>query len=33
MKSNPIHLMFPPLERELAERVFKFLPEELKHPE
>jgi acetolactate synthase I/II/III large subunit len=33
MKSNPIHLMFPPLDNELADRVFKYLPEELKYPQ
>ena len=30
MKSNPIHLMDPQLDAELAQRVFKYLPESLK---
>jgi acetolactate synthase-1/2/3 large subunit len=30
MKSNPIHLMDPQLEAEVAQRVFKFLPDSLK---
>lgn len=33
MKSNPIHLMFPPLEKSIAESVFAHLPESLKYPE
>jgi acetolactate synthase-1/2/3 large subunit len=30
MKSNPIHLMDPQLEAEVAQRVFEFLPDSLK---
>jgi acetolactate synthase-1/2/3 large subunit len=33
MKSNPIHLMFPPLENTVADAVFAYLPESLKYPE
>lgn len=33
MKSNPIHLMFPPLEKTVADAVFTHLPESLKYPE
>jgi len=33
MKSNPIHLMFPPLEKSVADEVFAHLPESLKYPE
>jgi acetolactate synthase-1/2/3 large subunit len=33
MKSNPIHLMFPPLEKAVADEVFAHLPESLKYPE
>ena len=33
MKSNPIHLMFPPLEKPVADAVFAHLPESLKYPE
>lgn len=33
MKSNPIHLMFPALPRDLADTVFKYLPDTLKYPE
>lgn len=32
MKSNPIHLMYPPLEEKLAEEVFSFLPESQRLP-
>lgn len=31
MKSNPIHLMHPPLSREKESDVFRFLPESLRH--
>ena len=30
MKSNPIHLMHPPLEQDVMDRVFRFLPENLR---
>lgn len=30
MKSNPIHLMHPPLEENLVNQVFKYLPESLR---
>ena len=33
MKSNPIHLMFPPLDKSVADEVFAHLPESLKYPE
>lgn len=33
MKSNPIHLMHPPLSRELEDDVFRYLPDHLKHSE
>lgn len=32
MKSNPIHLMHPPLEDKLSEEVFSFLPESQRMP-
>jgi acetolactate synthase-1/2/3 large subunit len=33
MKSNPIHLMFPPLDKSVADAVFVHLPESLKYSE
>jgi acetolactate synthase-1/2/3 large subunit len=30
MRSNPIHLMYPPLDEELSQKVFQFLPESLR---
>lgn len=33
MKSNPLHLMYPPLTDEKADKVFKYLPEEFRYSE
>jgi acetolactate synthase-1/2/3 large subunit len=30
MQSNPLHLMHPPIDPELTESVFRYLPEELR---
>lgn len=33
MKSNPLHILMPPISNELADQVFKFLPPELRYAE
>jgi acetolactate synthase-1/2/3 large subunit len=33
MKSNPLHLMMPSLSNEVADQVFKYLPEHMRYAE